>query len=115
MSGELVLVTGGSEFVGSDRILQLLTRVIGCGPPCVRSSVKPACARSSVKRVVLTSSFAAIGYGAYVKSKILAERAAWDLVAREGNALELSVVNPAGVLGPCSARIMESPSNWFSR
>jgi nucleoside-diphosphate-sugar epimerase len=74
-----------------------------------------------VKRVVLTSSFAAIGYGhastgpfsedswtdlngrrvsAYVKSKTLAERAAWDFVAREGGALELSVVNPVGVLGP---------------
>ena len=75
-----------------------------------------------VKRVVLTSSFAAIGYGvnppqrpfteedwtdpngphvnAYVKSKTLAERAAWDFVAREGGALELAVVNPVGVFGP---------------
>jgi len=77
---------------------------------------------AGVKRVVLTSSFAAIGYGqklpgrpfteddwtdpngaqvgAYVKSKTLAERAAWDFVAREGGALELSVVNPVGVFGP---------------
>jgi dihydroflavonol-4-reductase len=77
---------------------------------------------ASVKRVVLTSSFAAIGYGhgqqsaafnendwtdpngddvtAYAKSKTLAERAAWDFVAREGGALELSVVNPVGVFGP---------------
>jgi nucleoside-diphosphate-sugar epimerase len=75
-----------------------------------------------VKRVVLTSSFAAIGYGhppqsapfdetywsdttggdvtAYVKSKTLAERAAWDFIAREGRALELSVVNPVVVFGP---------------
>ena len=75
-----------------------------------------------VKRVVLTSSFAAIGYGlqpqtapydetnwtdatspgltAYVKSKTLAERAAWDFVAKEGEGLELSVVNPVGVFGP---------------
>jgi nucleoside-diphosphate-sugar epimerase len=75
-----------------------------------------------VKRVVLTSSFAAIGYGhqpqtapfdetnwtepagddvsAYVKSKTLAERAAWDFVAREGGGLELAVVNPVGVFGP---------------
>jgi nucleoside-diphosphate-sugar epimerase len=75
-----------------------------------------------VKRVVLTSSFAAIGYGhapqrapfnetnwtdptgrdmtAYVKSKTLAERAAWDFVAAEGGALELSVVNPVVVFGP---------------
>jgi nucleoside-diphosphate-sugar epimerase len=75
-----------------------------------------------VKRVVLTSSFAAIGYGhpqqdapfdetnwtnpdgsdvmPYIKSKTLAERAAWDFMAREGGALELAVINPVGVLGP---------------
>jgi nucleoside-diphosphate-sugar epimerase len=77
---------------------------------------------AGVKRVVLTSSFAAIGYGhpprstpfdettwtdlsapniaPYTKSKTLAERAAWDFIAREGGALELSVVNPVGVFGP---------------
>lgn len=76
---------------------------------------------AGVKRVVLTSSFAAIGYGhptrttpfdetvwtdttrgvsAYVKSKTIAERAAWDFIAAEGGGLELSVVNPVGVLGP---------------
>ncbi|RWD61181.1 MAG: aldehyde reductase, partial [Mesorhizobium sp.] len=77
---------------------------------------------AGVERVVLTSSFAAIGYGqtpvpghpfteenwsnlsknvsAYVKSKTLAERAAWDFVGREGGALELAVVNPVGIFGP---------------
>ena len=75
---------------------------------------------AGVKRVVLTSSFAAIGYGkmppgpfteeswtdptakvsAYVKSKTLAERAAWDFVATEGGRLELAVVNPVGIFGP---------------
>ena len=77
---------------------------------------------AGVTRVVLTSSFAAIGYGhppqgkpfdetswtnpdgagvtAYVKSKTLAERAAWDFMKREGGALELSVVNPVGIFGP---------------
>lgn len=77
---------------------------------------------AGVKRVVLTSSFAAVGYGqkpqaapfdetdwtdlkggnmtAYVKSKTIAERAAWDFVAKENGKLELSVVNPVGVLGP---------------
>ena len=75
-----------------------------------------------VKRVVLTCSFAAIGYGpqdvdrpfseknwtdpngrgvsAYVKSKTLAERAAWDFMSREGGAMELSVVNPVAIFGP---------------
>jgi nucleoside-diphosphate-sugar epimerase len=77
---------------------------------------------AGVKRVVMTSSFAAIGYGhppqrapftekdwtdlngadvmPYTKSKTLAERAAWDFIAREGAGLELSVVNPVGVFGP---------------
>ena len=77
--------------------------------------------RAGVKRVVLTSSFAAIGYGrtvkrpyderdwtsasaqglaAYPKSKTLAERAAWDFVDGEGQGLELAVVNPVGIFGP---------------
>ncbi len=36
----------------------------------------------------------------YAKSKTLAERAAWDFIAREGGALELAVVNPVMVFGP---------------
>jgi nucleoside-diphosphate-sugar epimerase len=77
---------------------------------------------AGVKRVVQTSSFAAVGYGhapqaapfnetdwtdidgpgvtPYVKSKTLAERAAWEFMAKEGGGLELSVVNPVGVFGP---------------
>jgi nucleoside-diphosphate-sugar epimerase len=78
-----------------------------------------------VRRVVLTSSFAAIGYGhperstpfteldwtdpakdlsAYVKSKTLTERAAWEFVAKEGDGLELAVINPVGVMGPLLGR-----------
>ena len=75
-----------------------------------------------VRRLVMTSSFAAVGYGhsprktsfdeadwtnanasglgAYVKSKTLAERAAWDFIAREGATLEFSVINPVGIFGP---------------
>ena len=75
-----------------------------------------------VTRVVLTSSFVAIAYGqkprtapfderdwtdlngsnltAYAKSKTLAERAAWDFIEREGNGLELCVINPVGIFGP---------------
>jgi len=75
---------------------------------------------ANVKRVVLTSSFAAVGYGhpnregpfteadwsvleglpVYHKSKTVAEKAAWDFVKTEGGDLELSVVNPTGVFGP---------------
>jgi dihydroflavonol-4-reductase len=189
MSNELVLVTGGSGFIGAHCILQLLdagyrvrTTVRSLDrEPGVRAMVKGggdrltfaatdlmsdkgwpeaaagcdfvlhvaspfplrvpkdeneliiparegalrllrAARDAKVKRVVLTSSFAAIGYGhhptdrpfteadwtdpggtdvsPYVKSKTLAERAAWDFIAREGGALELSVVNPVGVFGP---------------
>lgn len=76
---------------------------------------------AGVKRVVLTSSFAAIGYGhaprdtafieadwsdpeaeigAYTKSKTLAERAAWDFIKAEGGTLQLAVVNPVAIVGP---------------
>ena len=193
MADELVLVTGGSGFIGAHCILQLLEAgyrvrttvrslkreadvrsmllvggaqepgnrlafvvadleddagwpdaVAGCDyvlhvasplPPSTPKNedeliiparegtlrVLRAASDAGVRRVVLTSSFAAIGYGhppqsapftekdwsnlnsdvaAYPKSKTLAERAAWDFVAREGRALELSVINPVGVLGP---------------
>ncbi|TIP00631.1 MAG: aldehyde reductase [Mesorhizobium sp.] len=77
---------------------------------------------AGVKRVVLTSAFGAIGVGhkpdhrrpfdetdwsdltgnvaPYQKSKTLAERAAWDFVAHEGNGLELAAINPVAVYGP---------------
>ncbi len=37
---------------------------------------------------------------AYVRSKLIAERAAWDFVKAEGGALELAVINSAGIFGP---------------
>jgi dihydroflavonol-4-reductase len=77
---------------------------------------------AGVRRVVLTSSFAAVGYGhparetpfteldwtdvgqpdvaPYIKSKALGERAAWDFMAAEGGGMELSVINPVGIFGP---------------
>ncbi|KAL9097863.1 MAG: hypothetical protein Q9165_000189 [Trypethelium subeluteriae] len=76
----------------------------------------------TVKRVVVTSSVAAVAYGhddigrdfteedwsddkdpsiaAYPKSKTLAERAAWEFVEKEGEGMELAVVNPVGIYGP---------------
>lgn len=80
-----------------------------------------ACAAAGVKRVVLTSSFAAIGHGhaprdaaytetswsnpkadvgAYSKSKTLAERAAWDFIAAEGDGMELAAINAVVIIGP---------------
>lgn len=83
--------------------------------------VLKAAREAGVKRVVVTSSFAAIGYGdfdenkvlteknwsddggsdlaAYQKSKTVAERAAWDFVEKN-KGLELAVINPVGVFGP---------------
>ncbi|QDE39570.1 aldehyde reductase [Luteibacter pinisoli] len=77
---------------------------------------------AGVKRVVLTSAFGAIGAGhkashrrpfdetdwsdisgnvwLYQKSKTLAERAAWEFIAGEGQGMELAAVNPTAVMGP---------------
>ena len=76
---------------------------------------------AGARRVVLTSSFAAVGYtpkpGAdytetdwtdpdtpglppYPRSKAIAERAAWDFIEREGGGTELVSVNPTGIFGP---------------
>jgi len=76
---------------------------------------------ASARRVVLTSSFAAVGYSpkpgaeyteadwtdpdmpglpAYPRSKTIAERAAWDFIERAGGETELVVVNPTFILGP---------------
>lgn len=77
---------------------------------------------AGVRRVVLTSAFGAIGVGhkpehrrpfdetdwsdlagnvaPYQKSKTLAERASWEFIAREGNGMELTAINPVAVYGP---------------
>jgi nucleoside-diphosphate-sugar epimerase len=75
-----------------------------------------------VKRVVVTSSIAAVrlargaerktlteedwtdpdepGLTPYVRSKTIAERAAWDLVEQRGDEDRLAVVNPGAIIGP---------------
>lgn len=77
---------------------------------------------AGVKRVVLTSSVAAVSYGhtvegrlyderdwtnlsspqadPYTQSKTLAERAAWDLIALDRGATELTTIAPVGIYGP---------------
>ena len=86
---------------------------------------------SGVKRVILTSSFAAIGYGhpprkepfmekdwsnlesktglnSYQRSKTVAEKAAWEFMEKEGGDLELTVLNPVGIFGPIISRDFSS-------
>lgn len=76
---------------------------------------------ADARRVVLTSSFAAVGYSPkpvrdydeedwtspdtpglapYPLSKAVAERAAWDFVEREGGGIELVSLNPTWIAGP---------------
>lgn len=86
--------------------------------------VLKAARNAGVDRVVMTSSVAAIAYGwgdarpdvlteehwsnpdnirdntAYTRSKTIAEKAAWDYVAGEGEGLKLTTINPSAVLGP---------------
>jgi dihydroflavonol-4-reductase len=80
---------------------------------------------AGVKRTVVTSSVAAIAGGAtspgplteedwtnldhpglspYVRSKTIAERAAWDLVREAGEPERLATVNPGAILGPLLSR-----------
>ena len=93
--------------------------------PAVEGTLRvlKACADSDVQKVVLTSSFAAVGYGhsrekevyteedwssvdgeisPYAKSKTLAEKAAWEFVKtlEESKKFELTVINPVAVTGP---------------
>lgn len=85
---------------------------------------------AGVKRVVMTSNFGAVGYShkdpdipitenewtdpnekglsSYNKSKVMAERAAWDFIQREGGDLELSVINPVGIFGPALSADLSS-------
>jgi nucleoside-diphosphate-sugar epimerase len=95
---------------------------------------------AGVPRVVLTSSFAAIGYSpkplnadgareydendwtdpempglpAYPRSKAIAERAAWDFVEREGGGTELVVLNPTWIAGPTLTSDPRSSLQAFS-
>jgi dihydroflavonol-4-reductase len=80
---------------------------------------------AGVKRTVVTSSVAAIAGGArtpgplteedwtdldfpslspYVRSKTIAERAAWELAREEGAEERLATVNPGAILGPLLSR-----------
>lgn len=116
---------------GCDYVLHVASPIFLRLPETEDEMIKPAvegtqrvlqaAKAAGVKRVVMTSSFAAVGYShkdrnsiiteeswtdpfdkslsAYVKSKAFAERAAWDFVHTNG-APELSVINPVAIFGP---------------
>jgi nucleoside-diphosphate-sugar epimerase len=84
--------------------------------------VLKAAKNATVKRVVMVSNFGAVGFSnkntnavtteadwtdpnekglsLYEKSKLLAERAAWDFMKKEGGNLEFATINPVAILGP---------------
>lgn len=88
--------------------------------------VLKAAAAAGVQRTVLTSSFAAVGYSnttpghvftendwtlpdtpnrAYIRSKAIAEKAAWDYIAQDAVNMQLTVINPVGIFGPVTGGI----------
>lgn len=113
---------------GCAYVLHVASPVVLAAPTQESDILKPAlrvlkaARKAGVKRVVLTSSFGAVGFShtdpttetteadwtdpqlnglsTYEKSKGLAERAAWAFIQHEGGALELSVINPVAILGP---------------
>ncbi|OJJ15406.1 aldehyde reductase [marine bacterium AO1-C] len=92
--------------------------------PAVNGTLRvlKAASKTEVRRVVLTSSFAAVGYShkdfskpiteedwtnpqdknlsAYTKSKTLAEKVAWEYIQNVDSTLELAVICPRYILGP---------------
>jgi nucleoside-diphosphate-sugar epimerase len=88
----------------------------------------------AARRVVLTSSFAAVGYSPkavrdyteadwtdpdtpgllpYPRSKAIAERAAWDFIESEGGDTELVVMNPTFIAGPSLVPSLRSTMSYF--
>ncbi len=89
---------------------------------------------AGARRVVLTSSFAAVGYSPravrdyseedwtdpdtpglapYPRSKAIAERAAWDFIGTEGGDTQLVVVNPTFIAGPSLVLALRSTLTYF--
>ena len=89
---------------------------------------------AGARRVVLTSSFAAVGYSPkavrdyteadwtdpdtpglppYPRSKAIAERAAWDFIGAKGGDTQLVVVNPTFIAGPSLVTGLRSTLSGF--
>jgi dihydroflavonol-4-reductase len=116
---ETVLVTGGTGFVGSWCIVELLRRGYdvrttvrdglkkgACGRPLPTPAARTAAAarpplnsnRTSNETVWSDPNDAQ--FDAYRRSKIIAERAAWDFMARDGGRTEFTTLLPGAVFGP---------------
>ena len=131
---------------GCDYVLHVASPYISSEPKDENDLIKPAvegtqralksAKKAGIKRVVLTSSVASMlgdingsdinqdswtnvnakNATAYLKSKTLAEKSAWDFInAQEGeNKLELVVVNPGPVYGPTlSGNLSGESMNMF--
>lgn len=117
---------------GCDYVLSVASPVFMNIPKDENEAMRPAvegiirvlkAARDAkVKRVVMTSNFGAVGFSnknldkittekdwtdvnekglsIYEKSKLMAERAAWDFINKEGGSLEFATINPVAILGP---------------
>lgn len=92
---------------------------------------------AGIRRVVLTSAFHAAGFGqphretafteadwspltgpgmdAYGRSKVLAERAAWDFAADAGEGFELVTILPVAVMGPVMGRDISGSNHIVQR
>ncbi|MFT4031599.1 MAG: aldehyde reductase [Siphonobacter sp.] len=92
--------------------------------------VLKAARNAGVKRVVMTSNFGAVGYShknpntiitenewtdpnekglsIYNKSKVLAEKAAWNFIKNEGGNLEFATINPTAIFGPALGKDLSS-------
>lgn len=89
---------------------------------------------AGARRVVLTSSFAAVGYtpgvhpdfteddwtdphapglAPYPRSKAIAERAAWELMEHDGANTELVTVNPTAIFGPTLTSQIRSSTQFI--
>ena len=92
---------------------------------------------AGVKRTVVTSAFHAVSWGhphsnrtftendwtnidgpgvdAYAKSKTLAERAAWNFMAKEPGSMELTTMLPVAVVGPIMGRNITGSNHLIQR
>ncbi len=131
----------GEAFAGVDEVYHLaspmhygdVNQIVGPARDGVLHVFRAA-RLAGARRIVMTSSFAAIGYSPklvrdyteddwtdadmpglapYPRSKVVAERAAWDFIGREGGGMELVVINPTWIVGPPLVKEIRSSLHFF--